>query len=156
MKVRDAMTRDPLTIDPEAALGTAIDVMRTKGLRHLPVVDDGGQLIGIITDRDLRHAAFAPALAEFLPASAQARLRQLGEALENLRVRDAMTWSVVTTHPDASLAHAALLMSERRVGGLPVVEQGRLVGMLTERDVLEALSREGKVRHFNVEGFLWQ
>jgi CBS domain-containing protein len=156
MKVRDVMTKDPFTIDPEAPLGTAIDMMRTKRLRHLPVVDESGQLVGIVTDRDLRHAAFAPALAEFLPASAQRRLRQVGETLENLRVRDAMTWVVVTTHPDASLAHAALIMSERRIGGLPVLDQGRLVGMLTERDVLEALSREGKLRQFDVEGFLWQ
>jgi acetoin utilization protein AcuB len=65
-----------------------------------------------------------------------------------------MTWGVITTRPDAPLAEAALLMSERRVGSLPVVEQGRLVGMLTERDVLAALGRDGKVGSL-VEGFLW-
>ncbi len=155
MNVKDVMAKDPFTIDPETPLGTAMDVMRTKELRHLPVVDEAGQLIGIITDRDLRHAAFAPAVAEYLSASAQRRIRQIGETLENLRVRDVMTWVVVTTHPNASLAHAALVMSERRVGSLPVVENGKLVGMLTERNVLRALSREGAVRQFNPEGFLW-
>jgi len=155
MKVKDVMAKDPLTIDPEAPLATAIDVMRTKEVRHLPVVDEAGQLVGIITDRDLRHAAFAPALEEYLSVTAQRRLRRIGETLENLRVRDVMTWVVVTTHPSASLAHAALIMSERRVGSLPVVENSKLVGMLTERDVLQALTREGTVREWNLEGFLW-
>ncbi len=58
------MTAEPLTIDPETPLGTAMEILRTKGIRHLPVVDDAGRLVGIITDRDLRQAAFAPALAE--------------------------------------------------------------------------------------------
>ena len=155
MLVADAMTRDPFTIDPEAPLGTAIDVMRSKAVRHLPVVDEAGQLIGIITDRDLRQAAFAPVVAEYLSASGRRRLRPLGEALDNLRVRDAMTWVVVTTRPDAPLGHAALLMSERRVGSLPVVADGRLVGLLTERDVLRVVAQEGGARPFDLEGFLW-
>jgi acetoin utilization protein AcuB len=155
MKVKDAMSKDPFTIDPEAPLATAMDVMRTRQLRHLPVVDDAGQLIGIITDRDLRQACFAPAVAEYLSAGARRGIRQAAQALEDLRVRDFMTWVVVTVHPDASLAHAALIMSERRVGSLPVVDHGRLVGMLTERDMLEALSKEGGVLRFSPEGFLW-
>jgi acetoin utilization protein AcuB len=155
MKVKDVMAKDPFTIDPEAPLGTAIDVMRTRALRHLPVVDEAGQLIGIITDRDLRHAAFAPAVAEYLSAGAQHFTRRIAATVENLRVRDVMTWVVVTTHPNASLAHAALIMSERRVGSLPVVENGKLVGILTERDVLQALTREGAVLQWSAEGFLW-
>jgi acetoin utilization protein AcuB len=155
MKVKDVMSKDPLTIDPDAPLGTAVDVMRTRELRHLPVVDEAGQLIGIITDRDLRQACFAPAVAEYLSSGAQRRVRQVSQALEDLRVRDFMTWVVVTVHPDASLAHAALIMSERRVGSLPVIEHGKLVGMLTERDMLQALSKEGGVLHFSPEGFLW-
>lgn len=155
MKVKDAMSKDPLTIDPEAPLGTAMDVMRTKEVRHLPVVDEAGQLIGIITDRDLRLACLAPVVEEYLSARARRGARQLGQTLEDLRVRDFMTWVVVTVHPDASLAHAALIMSERRVGSLPVIENGRLVGMLTERDALLALSKEGGVLRFSPEGFLW-
>jgi acetoin utilization protein AcuB len=155
MQVKDLMTKDPFTIEPEAPLGTAMDVMRTKQLRHLPVVDDAGQLVGIITDRDLRQAAFAPAVGEYLSVSGQRHLRRLGETLDNVRVKDVMTWVVVTTHPEAPLAHAALIMSERRVGSLPVVEHGRVVGMLTERDLLRALLREGGVRQFDPEGFLW-
>jgi acetoin utilization protein AcuB len=118
-------------------------------------VDKAGQLVGIITDRDLRHAAFAPAVAEYLSASARRLTRRIGATVENLRVRDVMTWVVVTTHPNASLAHAALIMSERRVGSLPVIDHGKLVGVLTERDVLHALSREGNTPPFRLEGFLW-
>ena len=66
-----------------------------------------------------------------------------------------MTWVVITTQPDAVLAHAALLMSERRVGSLPVVADGRLVGVLTERDLVRAVARDGSMRKRDPEGFLW-
>jgi acetoin utilization protein AcuB len=155
MIVSDAMTKDPITIDPEAPLGTAVDVMRTNKLRHLPVVDDAGQLVGIITDRDLRHAVLAPAFEEYLSASGQRRFHRLGQTLEDLRVRDMMTWGVVATHPAAPLAHAALIMFERHVGCLPVVTEGRLEGILTEHDILQALASGKSVRHFNIDGFLW-
>jgi len=155
MRVKDAMTPDPVTIDPEAPIGTAFEVMRARGVRHLPVVDDEGRLGGIITDRDIRHAALAPALAEHLSLWAQRRLRNIGEALASLRVRDAMTWVVVTVHPEASLSHAALIMSERRIGSLPVVSGGRLVGLLTERDLIRALVRLQPALEFDPEGFLW-
>jgi acetoin utilization protein AcuB len=154
MKVKDVMTKDPITIDPEAAVGTALDVMRTKHIRHLPVVDGTGTLIGIVTDRDLRHAALAPALDEYLSVRAHRRARQMSETLENLRVKDVMTWAVVTTGPEAPLTYGALIMFERRVGSLPVLEHGRIVGMLTERDVLKALLLEGKVAESS-GGYMW-
>jgi len=155
MRVEEVMTKDPLTIDPEAALGTAMEVMRANEIRHLPVVDDSGQLVGVITDRDLRQATFAPALAEHLSLRGQRRLRGLGYALEDLRVKDAMTWVVVTTRPEATTAHAAMLMFERRVGSLPVVEGGKLVGILTERDLLKALMREYPGTRIDPGTFLW-
>jgi acetoin utilization protein AcuB len=155
IRVRDVMTKDPFTIDPEARLTTAMEYMKAKKVRHLPVVDDDGQLVGIITDRDLRHAAFAPHLAEQLSLRAQRRLRGLAQALEDLRVKDAMTWVVVTTHPDATIAHAALLMFERRLGSLPVVDQGKLVGILTERDILKALAQGHRTARFTPEHLLW-
>ena len=154
MKVREVMAKDPVTIDPEAAVGTALDVLRTKHVRHLPVVDDAGTLMGIVTDRDLRHAAFAPAVQEYLSVRARRLARQLGETLENLRVRDVMTWAVVTTAPETPVLSAALIMFESRVGSLPVIERGRLVGLLTEQDVLKALMMEGKVAEF-VGGYMW-
>jgi acetoin utilization protein AcuB len=155
MKVQEVMTRDLVTIDPEAPLGTAMDVMRRKRIRHLPVVDDAGRLLGIITDRDLRQATFAPAIAEHLSLGAQRRLRGIGQALEDLRVKHAMTWVVVTTDPDATIARAAVVMFERRIGSLPVVEDGKLVGILTERDLLLALAREFPDTGVDQQGFLW-
>jgi acetoin utilization protein AcuB len=155
MKVKEVMTRDPVTIDPEAPLGTAMDVMRRKRIRHLPVIDDAGRLLGIITDRDLRQATFAPALAEHLSLGAQRRLRGIGQALEDLRVKHAMTWVVVTTDPEAPIARAAVIMFERRIGSLPVVEDGKLVGILTERDLLLELAREFPDTGVDQQGFLW-
>ena len=134
MKVEDLMTREPLTIEPDAPVRTARDLMRDKGIRHLPVVDGTGRLLGILTDRDLEHAAFMPALADHLGGPAN--------RLKAPRVRDLMTWSVVTTAPDATLVQAGLTIFERRIGCLPVVADGRLVGILTDRDILKALQKD--------------
>jgi acetoin utilization protein AcuB len=134
MTVETVMSRECVTIQPDAPLREASEVMRSRGVHHLPVVGDGGRLIGIITDRDLMHAALLPALADHVPWDAR-RVRLP-------RVRDAMTWAVVTTRPDATLVEAGLVMVERHIGSLPVVEGDRLVGILTERDVLAALRKD--------------
>jgi CBS domain-containing protein len=138
--VAEVMRRRPITIDPDAPLGTALAVMTERGVRHLPVVADDGRLMGVLTDRDIRSAVIAPALAERLPARWRRRANALQKRGEALRVRDAMTWDCVTTTPDASLAQAAAIMLDGRFGCLPVVEKGRLIGMLTEHDVLRALA----------------
>lgn len=155
-RVRDVMTKRPITIDPEAPLATAAAVMREREIRHLPVTDDGGRLVGMITDRDLRSASFAPAFAEYLPPGEQRRLRDVGDALENLRVSDAMTWQVVTTDPNASLAQAAAVMFGARISSLAVVEAGSLVGIVTERDVLKALAATvPAIRGSDPDTYLW-
>jgi CBS domain-containing protein len=140
MRVRDVMTATPMTIDPEAPVETAVAVMRERGLRHLPVVDDGGALIGIVTDRDLRGGMFGPALAEYLPVEHRGRLRALATVLDTVRVRHVMTWGAVTTSPDAPVAQAAAIMADQRIGSLLVVAGQRLVGIVTEHDVLKALA----------------
>jgi acetoin utilization protein AcuB len=131
-RVGDVMTRDPLTVGPDVSVRAAQNLMREKGIRHLPVVEETGRLLGILTDRDVRHAAFVPALAKYIAWESR--------RLKFPRVRDVMTWSVVTTHPDATLGQAGLTMFQRRIGSLPVVEEGRLVGILTDSDVLRAMS----------------
>jgi acetoin utilization protein AcuB len=142
MDVKDVMTRNPLTIDPEAPIGTAVEVMVQRKVRHLPVVDASGAVVGIITDRDLRSAALAPALEEYLSIGARRRLRGVGVALDNLQVRNAMTCNPVTTTADTPLTQAAALMLEWHVGSLLVVDHGTLVGIITDRDAVKALSRQ--------------
>jgi CBS domain-containing protein len=134
------MTRDIVTIDPAAPIGTALAVMATHRVRHLPVVDDGERLVGIVTDRDLRGAAFAPALEEHLSVEARRRLHGVTATVGGVRVRDAMTTAPVTIEPDAPVARAAARMLEGGFSSLPVVEGGVLVGIVTERDALRALA----------------
>jgi CBS domain-containing protein len=154
--VRDVMTRQPITIDPEAPLATALSIMREKQIRHLPVVDDRGELVGIITDRDLRSAAIAPSIVEFLPDDLKRAVEGAAMVMEQLRVKDAMTWTVITTRPDASVAEAGAVMFERRVGSLPVRENGKLVGIVTERDIFRALMMSIQpVRGADSDTFFW-
>lgn len=155
MKVKDVMTRNPITIDPEAPLATAMAVMKKNSIRHLLVTDDAGRLLGIITDRDLRCAAFGPALIERLSDKAQRDAHGISQTLEELRVRDAMTWDIVTTHPEVSLGHAARVLFFGRFGSLPVLDGTKLVGILTERDLLRAVSILMPDPPVDVEGFLW-
>jgi len=133
MKVSDVMSKPPLTVSPSTSARIAAQLMRNRRVRHLPVVDGDGRVLGMITNRDLEHAAFLPALSGYL---AWDRRR-----LKAPRVSDLMTWSAVTVSPDAPLTQAGILMFERRIGSLVVVEKDRLVGILTGRDLLRALGR---------------
>lgn len=108
--------------------------MRLGRIRHLPVVDDDGQLlVGIVSQRDL----FRDALAQALGYGRHAQ-RQL---LDTLSVKEVMTSNVLTTRPDTSLVEAARVMTERKIGCLPVVENERLVGILTEGDFVALMAR---------------
>lgn len=146
MRVGDVMTRQPAVAGLDTMVRDAVELMRSKLVRHLPVVDEAGHVLGIVTDRDLRHAAFVPALAE-----------QVGwepQRLKAPRVRDVMSWTAVTTHEDTPLVQAALLMFQRRIGSLPVVTEGRLVGILTEQDVWKGLRKEQPLGA-EPDAFLW-
>jgi len=135
--VREWMSRPVTTIGAEAPVRQAVELMKNQKIRHLPVVDHDDLLIGIVTDRDLRQMIFDPLIQE--------RLGEVVEALDALTVREVMTWAVITVRPETGIRQAMRLMREQKVGALPVVESGRVVGMLTERDILraaEALIRE--------------
>ena len=156
MQVQDVMTKMPMTIDPEAPVETAVAVMRERRMRHLPVVDAEGRLVGIVTDRDLRSAMFGSALVEHLPAEHDGRLRALTATLNDVRVSHVMTWQVVTIGPQAPVAQAAAIMAKFRVGSLPVTEGGRLVGIVTEHDVLKALAATLPcIRGADPDTYLW-
>jgi CBS domain-containing protein len=134
LKVRDVMTADPTTLKRNDKLTLADDIMRLGRVRHLPVLDDDDQtLVGIVTQRDLFRDALAQALG--YGKHAQRKL------LDSLAVKDVMATEVVTIRPDASLVYAARVLTERKIGCLPVVEDGRLVGILTEGDFVALVAR---------------
>ncbi len=132
MRVRDVMTPDPITISPNHSIGAALSRMRRGGFRRLPVVDNG-KLVGIITDRDLRLAMNSPyVLSEGWYDS---------YLMEHIEVRSCMTPDPITVEADDPLLKAVRLMRKHKVGGVPVVDSGKLVGILTETDLLDYLER---------------
>jgi CBS domain-containing membrane protein len=135
LKVRDVMTADPTTLKRNDKLTLADDIMRLGRVRHLPVVDDDDQtVVGIVTQRDLFRDALAQALG--YGRHAQRKL------LDTLSVKDVMATEVVTASPEASLVEAAKILTERKIGCLPVVENGKLVGILTEGDFVALVARQ--------------
>jgi acetoin utilization protein AcuB len=137
MRVSEWMTPAPITVTPSAAMPQVQQLMAHRRIRHLPVVEDG-RLVGIITDRDVRTVQASPATS--------LDVRELHYLLERLTVRAVMTSPVITVPPHESLAEAVRLMLENRIGGLPVTEGERLVGILTEVDLLRAFSSTLGVR----------
>ena len=136
LKVRDVMTAQVTTLKRNDKLTLASDVMQLGRIRHLPVLDDGGeQLAGIVSQRDLFRGALAQALGYGQHAS-----RKL---LDTFAVKDVMTTAVITTSPDTPLVSAAHELIERKIGCLPVVENGRLVGIITEGDFVALVARQG-------------
>ncbi len=133
LRVADCMSRGVATVHSDALARGAAEMMRIRRIRHLPVVDRDGGLVGIVTDRDLRQVLFDPII--------RARVGQLADALRTVTVQDVMTWGVLTVQPDTPLRDAARLMHERKVGALPVLSGGRVVGILTEHDVLKTFSQ---------------
>ncbi|MBI3122339.1 MAG: CBS domain-containing protein [candidate division NC10 bacterium] len=130
------MNRDLVTVSPDESFRTAMHLIRQKGIRHIPVVE-GKRLVGIITDRDLRQAS--PSGATSLS------IHELHYILERLTVREVMTKQVVTIRPEQTVEEAALLLLGHRIGGLPVVREGELCGIITETDILQAfLQLRGK------------
>jgi acetoin utilization protein AcuB len=107
--------------------------MKEGKIRHLPVLDRGRRLVGIVTDRDLRQVILDPRLQERLGAS-------LADALESLTVQDVMTWAVISVRPETEIRDAARLMHQRKIGALPVVKNDKLVGILTETDVVRTFA----------------
>jgi CBS domain-containing membrane protein len=126
MKVGDLMTSEVATLQRNEMLSLAEQLMSLGRIRHLPVVDEEGELVGIVSQRDLFHSGLLRALGHGKHSAARVR--------EMLAVKEVMTTDVITTTRDASLEEAARLMFDKKIGCLPVVENGRLVGILTEGD----------------------
>ncbi len=131
VRVREAMTRPAVTFRQEMTVGAAVKAMRARKIRHAPVVNDKGALVGIVTDRDLRQVVLEPALAE--------EMQTLSQTLRTRTVKEVMTWGVITAKPETEIRQAARLMHSNKIGALPVLEHGKVVGMLTGSDVLKTL-----------------
>ena len=127
------MTTDVLTLNVHETLSLAGEVMRLARVRHLPVIGAQGQIVGIVTHRDIMQAK-ASSLADLDQAEKKALER-------GIVVRDVMTHEVVTITPNATALEAARLLQKNRFGCLPVVDRGRLVGIVTEADFLDLLIR---------------
>jgi len=130
MLVKDWMTKDPITITDETSMMKAIHLMKQNRFRRLPVMHEG-RLVGIVSDRDLKEAS--PSKATTLD------VHELYYLLAELLVKDIMTRDPVTVSPDDTVEHAAQLMLENTISGLPAVDgQGKVVGILTQSDVFRA------------------
>jgi CBS domain-containing protein len=132
MRVRDLMEREVVTLAAGETLDLASDIMTLGRIRHMPVVS-GETLVGVLSQRDLFRAAISSVLE--LGAAAERSY------LATIRVRDAMSADVITIAPTASVREAVHIMVERRVGCLPVTEDDKLVGLLSESDCMRYLAR---------------
>jgi acetoin utilization protein AcuB len=116
MKVGERMTKSPQTVSPAETLANTQERMHGGGFRQMPVVDNG-KLVGIITDRDIRKH---------------------GRHMIVAKVQTVMTEKVITVSPTTPLEKAARILLDHKIGGIPVVEREKLVGIITTSDVLQA------------------
>jgi CBS domain-containing protein len=127
--VRDVMAKDVATLELNDKLKIADDVMTLGRIRHMPVLDDDQEIVGILSQRDLFRGALARCIG--YGESAQQKI------LDQFVVKEVMSKDVVTINPYAPLQQAARLMLERKIGCVVVAEEGRLVGILTESDFVK-------------------
>ncbi|UYN89549.1 MAG: CBS domain-containing protein [Anaerolineales bacterium] len=131
-KVSDWMTKDVISVPSGTTLPEATALMREKHIRRLPVVENG-QLVGIVTYGDLREAN--PSDATGLS------IHEISYLLQRIGVEKLMTRKPYTVSPDTALTEAARLMLQHKIGALPVVKDGKLVGIITESDIFRAFMR---------------
>ncbi len=130
MTIRELMSGGLITVRRETPVLEARDLMVKERIRHLLVTDTGGALIGIITDRDIRLN---------LPSKATSlSVWEINHLLTKLMVEQVMTQSVITVGPDRPAREAARLMLDHKIGALPVLDDGRLIGIITETDIVRA------------------
>ena len=130
MLVGKRMTHNPITIPPDVPIAEAIQWMRREKVRRFPVVDKTDKLVGIVTRSDLLHAA---------PSSATTlSVWEVTYLLSQVTVKDVMTKDVITIAEDCPLEEAARIMADNKIGGLPVMRNGLVVGIITESDIFRA------------------
>lgn len=154
MFAKDVMITQVVTVSPETSFSEAMEIIRQKGIRRLPVVKDQ-RVVGIITEKDLLSAS--PSQATTLD------VWELTTLLSKLKVKQIMRKDVVHVHPNTPIEDAAKIMSDKKIGSLVVLEEERLVGIITESDIFKVFinmlgAREKGIRYVfrvqNVPGIL--
>jgi len=132
MYIASHMTREPLTIGPATLLPQARELLQSRNFRHLPVVDEQGRLLGVITDRDIRSAYPSSLLPE-------EQRQQILAGISSTPVERIMATELSTLSPASTLDDALLIFERRKVGAIPVVDDdGRVAGIFSVRDLLKA------------------
>jgi acetoin utilization protein AcuB len=122
------MTQEPVTLHDDDRLREAVELVMVRRIRHIPILDAQNRLVGIVTDRDIKRT---------LPSPLSSAAREEYEALlETTAIGRVMSPNPITVDVDADVADAVQILVDSRIGGLPVVEGGGLVGVFTERDAL--------------------
>ena len=129
MYVQDRMTKNPFTVKLEQSISDAREILKKENIRRLPVIDAHGHLTGILTEKDILQASPSPA--------STLDVWEISALLAKMKVKDVMTSNPVICHPATPVEEAARVLRDRSIGGLPVVTEGELVGIITESDLFE-------------------
>ena len=130
MLVRDCMSKKIITINEDTPIMQALRIMKDNNIRRLPVIKNS-DIIGMVTDKDLKEAT--PSKATSLD------VHEIYSLLSEIKVKDIMSKDLYTIGPDESVEKAAMLMLKRKISGLPVLEKGNLIGIITQTDIFKAL-----------------
>ncbi|MBC7227750.1 MAG: CBS domain-containing protein [Thermoflexales bacterium] len=131
MLVGERMTKRPITVTEETSLPEALELMRSEKIRRLPVLDKHGKLVGIVTELDLLRASPSPATT--------LSIYEIPYLLSKVKMRDIMTRNVITVTEDTPIEEAARIMADNKIGGLPVMRDNKLVGIITETDIFKLM-----------------
>jgi len=137
MRIRDMMTKNPVTVDSETLVMDAQKIMKENNVRRLPVVDKG-KLLGIVTKHDILEASPSPATS--------LSVHELNYLLSKMKVKEIMKKNPLTLTLDTPFEEALKIGQEKKIGSFPVVENGKLVGIATESDIVRFLTRALGVR----------
>ncbi|MBI4758144.1 MAG: CBS domain-containing protein [Chloroflexi bacterium] len=129
MLVSERMSRHPITITDDTPIADALKTMREQKVRRLPVLNKDGELVGIVSEKDLLYASPSPATS--------LSIHEIHYLLAKITVKEVMTRKVITIEEDCPLEEAARIMVDSKIGGLPVVRDGMLVGIITETDLFK-------------------
>jgi len=131
MRIGDIMTRKPITVDSETSIVDSKSIMKENNIRRLPVVDKG-KLVGIVTERMILEASPSPATS--------LSIYEIHYLISKMKVKDIMVKNPITISPDTTFEEALLLGQEKRIGAFPVLEKGKLVGIITESDLVRFIA----------------